>query len=67
MHLSEFATASVSSPGLEDYLGLPDAMIADAEQGIGLLVDGLDYLNILKEIYDFKRMQAKNRTFVRKE
>ena len=51
MHLSEFATASVSSPGLEDYLGLPDAMIADAEQGIGLLVDGLDYLNINQRGY----------------
>lgn len=47
----EFATASVSSPGLEDYLGLPDAMIADAEQGIGLLVDGLDYLNINQRGY----------------
>lgn len=47
----EFATASVSSPGLEDYLGLPDAMIADAEQGISLLVDGLDYLNINQRGY----------------
>lgn len=47
----EFATASVSSPGLEDYLGLPDAMIADAEQGIGQLVDGLDYLNINQRGY----------------
>ncbi|MAH30759.1 MAG: alkaline phosphatase, partial [Marinobacter sp.] len=47
----EFATASVSSPGLEDYLGLPDALIADAEQGIGLLVDGLDYLNINQRGY----------------
>ena len=38
-------------PGLEDYLGLPDALIADAEQGIGLLVDGLDYLNINQRGY----------------
>ncbi|MBW3198246.1 alkaline phosphatase D family protein [Marinobacter nauticus] len=47
----EFATASVSSPGLEDYLGLTDATIAGAEKGIGLLVDGLDYLNINQRGY----------------
>ncbi len=47
----EFATASVTSPGLEGYLGLPDAMIPDAEQGIGLLVDDLEYLNISQRGY----------------
>lgn len=47
----EFATASVSSPGLEDYLELPDELIAGAEQGIGLLVDDLDFLNISQRGY----------------
>ncbi|GGC64224.1 alkaline phosphatase [Marinobacter halophilus] len=47
----EFATASVTSPGLEGYLGLPDALIPDAEQGIGLLVDDLEYLNISQRGY----------------
>src|SRR5690554_3563652 len=47
----EFATASVTSPGLEGYLGLPAEMIPDAEQGIGLLVDDLDYLDISQRGY----------------
>ncbi|MGC8120406.1 alkaline phosphatase D family protein [Marinobacter sp. VGCF2001] len=47
----EFATASVSSPGLEEYLQLPESQIAGAEQGIGLLVDDLDYLNINQRGY----------------
>lgn len=47
----EFATSSVSSPGLEDYLGLTDETIAGAEQGIGLLVDDLDYLNLNQRGY----------------
>ncbi|ONF43524.1 alkaline phosphatase [Marinobacter lutaoensis] len=47
----EFATASVSSPGLEAYLGLPPEMVAAAEQAIGLLVDDLDYLNINQRGY----------------
>lgn len=47
----EFATAGVTSPGLEDYLGLPADMIPAAEQGIGLLVDDLDYLNISQRGY----------------
>jgi alkaline phosphatase D len=41
----EFATASVSSPGLEEYLGLSDAEVPGAEQAITTLVDGLEYLN----------------------
>ena len=41
----EFATASVSSPGLESYLGLSEAQIPAAEQAITTLVDGLQYLN----------------------
>ena len=47
----EFATASVSSPGLEEYLELPQELIGGAEQGIGLLVDDLDYLNINQRGY----------------
>ena len=41
----EYATASVSSPGLEEYLGLSDAEVPGAEQAITTLVDGLEYLN----------------------
>ena len=41
----EFATASVSSPGLEEYLQLPPEMVPTAEQAISLLVDDLYYLN----------------------
>ncbi|SHK18937.1 alkaline phosphatase D [Marinobacter antarcticus] len=47
----EFATASVSSPGLEEYLELPESLIGGAEQGIGVLVDDLDYLNINQRGY----------------
>ncbi|TKA91389.1 alkaline phosphatase D family protein [Halopseudomonas bauzanensis] len=42
----EFATASVSSPGLEAYLDLPPEMIQPAEQAITMLVDDLHYLNV---------------------
>lgn len=41
----EFATAGVTSPGLESYLGLPPAAMPQAEQAIALLVDELQYLN----------------------
>lgn len=47
----EFATASVSSPGLEDYLQLPPANVPGAEQALQLLVDGLQYLNINQRGY----------------
>jgi alkaline phosphatase D len=47
----EFATSSVSSPGLEEYLGLPDNLVGSAEQGIALLVDDLEYLNITQRGY----------------
>lgn len=47
----EFATASVSSPGLEDYLKLPDSQVPGAEQALALLVDGVDYLNINQRGY----------------
>ena len=47
----EFATPGVSSPGLEDYLQLPEATIPDAEAAIELLVDDLDYLNVNQRGY----------------
>jgi len=47
----EFATASVSSPGLEEYLQLPPEMVPTAEQAISLLVDDLHYLNASQRGY----------------
>lgn len=47
----EFATAGVTSPGLESYLGLPAAAIPQAEQAITLLVDELQYLNASQRGY----------------
>lgn len=41
----EFATASVTSPGLEEYLGVPADLIGQTEQAITTLVDDLKYLN----------------------
>jgi alkaline phosphatase D len=43
----EFATGSVSSPGLEEYLGIPDSAAARAtEAGVTQLVSDLDYCNL---------------------
>ncbi|MFW7381511.1 MAG: alkaline phosphatase D family protein [Oligoflexus sp.] len=42
----EFATASVSSPGLEEYLGLSSAEIPAAEAQLVGLIDQLQYANI---------------------
>ncbi len=47
----EFATAGVTSPGLESYLGLPAAAIPSAEQAITTLVDDLQYLNASQRGY----------------
>lgn len=48
----EFATASVSSPGLEDYLQIADrATSAQYEAGITNLVDGLSYCNFYDRGY----------------
>lgn len=47
----EFATASVSSPGLEEYLGADAATIAGFEQVIQLLIDDLQYLNASERGY----------------
>jgi alkaline phosphatase D len=41
----EFATSSVSSPGLEYYLGITDDQAATTEAGLVSLVDGLKYVN----------------------
>ncbi|MBY5979696.1 alkaline phosphatase D family protein [Ferrimonas balearica] len=41
----EFATASVSSPGLEEYLGIAPEDVLSTEAGIVSLVSGLAYLN----------------------
>lgn len=57
----EFATAGVSSPGMEDYLGLSEAAIPSAEQAIGLLVDDLQYTNLSNRGYmlvSFTQAQA---------
>ncbi|MBU6953052.1 alkaline phosphatase [Hahella sp. HN01] len=49
----EFATASVSSPGLETYLSLPDdaTTIAQTELGVTTLVSDLQYLNVNQRGY----------------
>ena len=43
----EFATASVSSPGLEGVLDLNALTAPPAEQVLQLLIDGLQYTNVL--------------------
>ncbi len=47
----EFATASVTSPGLESYLAVPPDMIDQTEQVITTLVDPLRYLNASQRGY----------------
>ncbi|WP_165856884.1 alkaline phosphatase D family protein [Marinobacter sp. JSM 1782161] len=47
----EFATASVSSPGLEYYLGLSASEAATAAQGLETLIDGLEYANVSQRGY----------------
>lgn len=42
----EFATSSVTSPGLESYLGLPPEAWPQTEAGFELMIDQLQYLNI---------------------
>ena len=41
----EFATSSVSSPGLEYYLGITDEAANNTEAGLVSLVEGLKYVN----------------------
>ena len=58
----EFATTSVTSPGLEDYLGIPTADEArNLESGVTQLVSDLDYCNIRERglmLVTFTREQA---------
>lgn len=42
----EFAASSVSSPGLEYYLQLPEPMALQFAEALKLLIDDLDYANI---------------------
>jgi alkaline phosphatase D len=42
----ELATASVSSPGLEYYLGVPEEEYAATEGGLVSIIDDLQYLNM---------------------
>lgn len=42
----ELATASVTSPGLEQYLGLDPDSYSEIEAGVLSLVEGLKYLNV---------------------
>ncbi|WP_075187347.1 alkaline phosphatase D family protein [Teredinibacter haidensis] len=42
----EFATTSISSPGLEQYLAIEPAAYAAVEQGIVSLVEDLHYVNV---------------------
>lgn len=41
----EFATSSVTSPGLENYLGIDPSTINSFEDAMQILVNDLDYLN----------------------
>lgn len=50
----ELATASITSPGLEKYLGLGasgSTQIAQFEQALNLLIDDLEYSNLSKRGY----------------
>jgi alkaline phosphatase D len=44
----ELATPSVTSPGLEKYLGLGGTQLAQFEQALNLLIDDLEYSNLSK-------------------
>jgi alkaline phosphatase D len=41
----EFATSSVTSPGLEVYLGIDPSSISGFEEALQLLINDMDYLN----------------------
>ena len=47
----EFATSGVTSPGLEAFLGLDAVSALQAEAAIGLLIDDLQYNNLLDRGY----------------
>jgi len=43
----EFAVSSISSPGLEYYLGLNDTVVDATEDGFVSLIDGLKYISLI--------------------
>ncbi|MCX2800171.1 alkaline phosphatase D family protein [Microbulbifer thermotolerans] len=47
----EFATASVSSPGMETYLGLDEQGAVELARGMPLLIDDLQYCNLHQRGY----------------
>ena len=47
----EFATPSVSSPGMESYLKLDEKSAAELAQGMPLLIDDLQYCNLHQRGY----------------
>nr|WP_315172804.1 alkaline phosphatase D family protein [uncultured Flavobacterium sp.] len=47
----ELAASSVTSPGLETYLGLGGTQLAQFEQALNLLIDDLEYSNLSKRGY----------------
>ncbi|REL34248.1 alkaline phosphatase D family protein [Thalassotalea euphylliae] len=47
----EFATAGVSSPGLETFLSVPESFVPQAEQALQVLVNDLQYTNIANRGY----------------
>jgi alkaline phosphatase D len=54
----EFATASVTSPGLEQYLNLAPEAVVPTEQQLTALIDGLEYTNIRDRGYLSLRFTA---------
>lgn len=59
----EFATASVSSPGLEYYLGLDQPTAKQFERGLTFLVEDLRFANITQRgfmVMEFNHQQAKS-------
>ena len=49
--IKEFATASVTSPGFEKYIGTNPIIVSGFQYAIKLLIDGLNYLNAAKRGY----------------
>ncbi|MGL6159948.1 alkaline phosphatase D family protein [Microbulbifer sp.] len=57
----EFATPSVTSPGMESYLKLDDKSAQELAQGMSLLIDDLQYCNLHQRGYmalTFRRQQV---------
>lgn len=58
----EFATSSVSSPGLETYLGLDERTAPQVARGLELLIDDLKYCNVHQRGYMKTRFTATTAT-----